>query len=135
MDLHLADHEGSQQLGDGAPAAILGNRAGPRLQNTSVRTRHSGFADEYVGMDWSNTLHGLHADVVIQPTTGFWSMWFLKLNYQTYRLAMGRSWRRRLVRALLAQFWWLDQHFACWLDSWWREDRETAGYFVTARKP
>lgn len=177
------------------------------------------FADEYVGVDWGNTLHGLQADIAadlngplpvasasvdhvvcfevmehlrepqvmleeayrvlrggggmtvsvpfqwwiheapwdyyrytcfglqylfekagfvdidIQPTTGFWTMWTLKLNYQFSRLLKGPRWARLPARLLLTPFWWLNQHAACWLDSWWPEDYETVGYFVTARKP
>jgi SAM-dependent methyltransferase len=177
------------------------------------------YADEYIGLDWGNTLHGTHADVisdlnkplpisdasvdhivtfevmehlaepqimlaeafrvmrgggqltlsvpfqwwvheapwdyqrftrhgldyhldkagfsniVITPTTGFWSMWILKFNYQTARLIRGPRALRLLIRALLVPMWWLNQTLAPALDRIWPEDRETAGYFVTARKP
>jgi SAM-dependent methyltransferase len=177
------------------------------------------FADEYIGVDWTNTLHGLHADIAadlnkplpvasecvdhvvsfevmehlrepqvmlaeafrvlraggaitvstpfqwwvheapwdyyrytcyghrylfdkagfididVQPTTGFWSMWLLKLNYQTFRLVKGARWRRRLTRAVFIPFWWLNQNLGRWIDSHWLDANETAGYFVTARKP
>lgn len=73
--------------------------------------------------------------VVIQPTSGFWSMWVLKLNYQTARLIRGPRPLRALVRLLLIPFWWLDQVLAPLLDKVWPEERETAGYFVVARKP
>jgi SAM-dependent methyltransferase len=176
------------------------------------------FANEYVGLDWSNTLHGLRADVVadlnqplpvcdaaadhvvafevlehlaepgvmlceafrvlrrggtislsvpfqwwvheapwdyqrftchgleyqlrkagfecvvVEPTSGFWSMWILKLNYQQTRLVRGPKWARWLIRAVLIPFWWLGQTLAPRLDRFWREDGETAGYFVTALK-
>lgn len=39
------------------------------------------------------------------------------------------------MRALLIPLWWIDQTIAPWLDKVWADDRETAGYFVTARKP
>ncbi len=73
--------------------------------------------------------------VVIQPTSGFWSMWVLKLNYQTARLIRGPRPLRALVRLLLIPFWWLGQVLAPLLDKVWPEERETAGYFVVARKP
>lgn len=74
-------------------------------------------------------------DITVKPTTGFWSMWFLKLNYQTTRLIRGPRLVRILARAVLIPFWWTFQILAPILDSAWREDRETAGYFATARKP
>lgn len=162
-------------------------------------------ADEYVGVDWGNTLHGLKADivadlnrplpiadetashvvsfevlehlsepqvtlsvpfqwwvheapwdyyrytchgleymlrkagftdVVVSPTTGFWSMWLLKFNYQTLRLARrGPRPVRLVMRTLLIPFWWLNQHLAQAIDRFWPEESETAGYFVTATKP
>lgn len=177
------------------------------------------YVDEYIGVDWGNTLHGIHADVIadlnrqlpiesdvadhvvsfevmehlaepqimlseafrilrrrghltlsvpfqwwvheapwdyyrytrhgleyllqkvgftnvmVAPTTGFWSMWILKLNYQTVRLAKGPRPVRMLARTLLIPFWWINQHLAQAMDRLWPEDRETAGYFVTASKP
>jgi SAM-dependent methyltransferase len=89
------------------------------------------------------TRHGLayllgkagYADVSIEPTSGFWSMWILKLNYQTTRLIRGPRPLRWVLRALMLPFWWLGQMLAPLIDRAWSEDRETAGYFVTARKP
>lgn len=88
------------------------------------------------------TRHGLRyqlekagfTDIVVRNTTGFWSMWFLKLNYQLARLPRGPRWMRSLMRAPLIAIWWLDQAVAPALDRVWPEDRETSGYFVTARK-
>jgi SAM-dependent methyltransferase len=89
------------------------------------------------------TRHGLEyqlrkagfRNIVIEATTGFWSMWILKLNYQLARLQRGPRWLRRLVRLLLIPLWWLSQTAALLMDRFWREDRETAGYFATAQKP
>ncbi|WP_407354118.1 methyltransferase domain-containing protein [Luteimonas sp. R10] len=89
------------------------------------------------------TRYGLHymlehagfSDVSVAPTTGFWSMWILKLNYQTTRLIRGSSPARALIRAGLIPFWWVNQHLALLADRYWPEERETAGYFVTAVKP
>ncbi len=89
------------------------------------------------------TCHGLQymldragfEDISIEPTSGFWSMWFLKLNYQLARLVRGPRPVRITVRAFLIPFWWLGQTIAPMLDRYWPEDRETAGYFVTAHKP
>lgn len=71
----------------------------------------------------------------VRATTGFWSMWLLKLNYQTLRLIRGPKWLRRAIRLFLMPFWWLDQTTAPWLDKIWPAEEETAGYFATARKP
>lgn len=76
-------------------------------------------------------------DIVVEPTTGFWSMWLLKLNYQLARLIRGRRWQRRLTRAALIPIWWTNQQLGHVLDRWWPAEEETAGYFTTttARKP
>lgn len=89
------------------------------------------------------TRHGLKymleragfVDVRVAPTTGFWSMWVLKLNYQTERLAHGAGPLQALVRAACVPFWWANQHLARLVDRVWPEERETAGYFATASKP
>ncbi len=73
--------------------------------------------------------------VIVKPTTGFWSMWLLKLNYQLARLPRGPRFVRWLMRSCLMPFWWVNQHVGLGLDRVWPEDRETAGYFVTAIKP
>lgn len=75
------------------------------------------------------------ADIMVTPTTGFWSMWFLKLNYQTARLAKGPGPVKMLARTSLIPFWWTNQDLARAIDRFWPEERETAGYFVTANKP
>lgn len=74
-------------------------------------------------------------EIAVLPTTGFWSMWLLKLNYQTTRLIRGPRAARVLTRVALTPFWWINQCLAPIFDRWWSEDRETAGYFVTASKP
>jgi SAM-dependent methyltransferase len=73
-------------------------------------------------------------NIVIEPTSGFWSMWILKLNYQLTWLIKGPRPVKILIRGCLVPFWWLGQTLAPILDRFWREDRETAGYFVTAQK-
>lgn len=74
-------------------------------------------------------------DIMVTPTTGFWSMWFLKLNYQTTRLIRGPRPIQILLRVALIPFWWIFQVVSLMLDRVWHEERETAGYFVTAKKP
>ena len=71
----------------------LGCGAAPFREDIARRSAH-----EYVGVDWSNTLHDSRADIVAD------------LNQPLPAVAPR-------------------------LDRVWHEDRETAGYFVTARKP
>ena len=73
--------------------------------------------------------------IIVVPTTGFWSMWILKLNYHLARLIRGSALTRKAIRLLLIPVWWVGQTAARFLDNHWDEVRETAGYFVTARKP
>lgn len=88
------------------------------------------------------TRHGLiyllqkagYVDISVIATSGFWSMWILKFNYQTVRLIRGPKLVRRLLRAALIPWWWLSQTIAPKLDRVWRDERETSGYFVTASK-
>jgi SAM-dependent methyltransferase len=74
-------------------------------------------------------------DVVVEESTGFWAMWFLKLNYQTARLVRGPRSLRWLVRTFFLPLWFVDQFIAPILDRAWPWPQETAGYIVTARKP
>lgn len=75
-------------------------------------------------------------DVEIEETTGFWLMWFLKLNYQLGRLIRGPRWLRSLIGVPLAGVFVLSQELGVFLDRIWPDSRgETAGYFLTARKP
>jgi hypothetical protein len=72
----------------------------------------------------------------IDAVTGFWPMWFLKLNDQTLRLVKGPKPLRWLIRACLVPFWWMGEQLAVWLDCVCPNgEEETAGYFVTAKKP
>ena len=89
------------------------------------------------------TRHGLEyifskagfVDIEVKESSGFWSMWFLKLNYQTWHLIRGPWPIRSLLRLLFLPFWFGDQLLASWLDKFWPEKGETACYFITARKP
>lgn len=74
-------------------------------------------------------------DIIIEERTGFWLMWILKLNYQSMRLIRGPRLVKKTTKNLLVPFWFSNQWTAMYLDTIWREDKETAGYVVTARKP
>jgi len=86
------------------------------------------------GLEYLLTKAGF-IEITVQPTSGFWAMWILKLNYQLARLPRGPRLVQNLIRAALVPFWWLGQVLAPVADNYWPEERETAGYFVTARKP
>jgi SAM-dependent methyltransferase len=74
-------------------------------------------------------------DVKVESVTGFWVMWFLKLNYQLTKFVRGPLWIRRVVLLALIPFWLINQLLSPLLDKYWRAEGETAWYFVTARKP
>lgn len=74
-------------------------------------------------------------DIQVLPQTGFWVMWILKFNYQSTRLIRGPWPIRKLMAALMHMVWAIDQRIAPLLDRYWRCEEETAGYFITARKP
>lgn len=73
-------------------------------------------------------------DATVTAVTGFWSMWFLKLNYQSTRLLRGPAPVRAVLRGALIPFWWLNQTVAPRLDARWPSEEETAGYFAVAKK-
>jgi len=86
------------------------------------------------GLEYMLTKAGF-IDVVVEVSSGFWTMWFLKFNYQTSRLVRGPMPIRWLVRGCLIPFWYIDQLVATMLDKFWNAPQETVGYLVTARKP
>lgn len=73
-------------------------------------------------------------DIVIEETTGFWLMWILKLNYQSMRLIRGPRLVKKTTKSLLVPFWFSNEWTAIYLEKIWQEDKETAGYALTARK-
>lgn len=76
------------------------------------------------------------AEVVVEPQSGFFTMWILKANYFSQRFIRGPRTLRWAIRAILLPFWYLGQKAAPLLD---KLDRnwalETSGYYVTAKKP
>lgn len=76
-----------------------------------------------------------YKDIHIQPTTGFFTMWFLKINYFSLKWIKGSKIRRALTKICLIPFWYASQKLAPWLDSLHRGwSLESAGFFVVAKK-
>ncbi|MFY4743993.1 methyltransferase domain-containing protein [Aliarcobacter butzleri] len=76
-----------------------------------------------------------YKDIHIQPTTGFFTMWFLKMNYFSLKWIKGSKIRKAFTKAFLIPFWYLSQKLAPWLDSKHRGwSLESAGFFVIAEK-
>lgn len=75
-------------------------------------------------------------DVYVEPQSGFFTMWILKMNYFSLRFIRGPKPMRGLIKAGLLPLWYIGQILAPMLDkldqNW---ALETTGYFVTARKP
>ena len=74
-------------------------------------------------------------DVVVEPQSGFFTMWILKMNYFSLRFVRGPRLLRWTIKALLLPLWYIGQKVAPLLD---KLDKnwalETSGYFVTAKK-
>lgn len=76
-----------------------------------------------------------YKDIQIQPTTGFFTMWFLKMNYFSLKWIKGSKIRKTLMKMLLIPFWYTSQKLAPWLDNKHRGwSLESAGFFVVAKK-
>lgn len=76
-----------------------------------------------------------YKDIQVQPTTGFFSMWFLKMNYFSLKWIKGSKIRRTFTKAFLIPFWYSSQKLAPWLDNKHRGwSLESAGFFVVAKK-
>lgn len=86
------------------------------------------------GLDYLLTKAGF-VNVEIIETTGFWTMWFLKFNYQTAKLVRGPLLLRYLIKTFFLPFWFINQVVAPLLDRGWAAPQETAGYAVSAIKP
>lgn len=75
-------------------------------------------------------------DVMVEPQSGFFTMWILKMNYFTLRFIRGPRPLRWAIKAVLRPLWFVGQKAAPLLDKLDRDwELETSGYFVTARKP
>ena len=74
-------------------------------------------------------------NIEIEPTTGFFSMWFIKWNYFSLRFIKGPRFIRGIKKAIVLPFWYTGQKIAPTLDkldkNW---AAETQGYYVVAKK-
>ena len=74
-------------------------------------------------------------NIEVEPTTGFFSMWFIKMNYFSLRFITGPRILRGIKKALILPFWYLGQKLAPSLDkldnNW---AAEAQGYYVVAKK-
>ncbi len=74
--------------------------------------------------------------IEISPAYGFFTMWFLKLNYFTERLTLGKNPVKKLLKAILKPIWYINQKIAPYLDR--KLDKnwhlETVSYWVLAQK-
>jgi len=89
------------------------------------------------------TLYGLKylfekagfTEVNVEPQSGFFTMWFIKMNYFSLRFSRGPKVIRWIMRLLLIPCWFIAQKIAPVLDKLDRNwAAETSGYYVTAKK-
>ncbi len=80
------------------------------------------------GLKYLLEKHGF-AEIIVQPTTGFWQMLVLKFNYYTYRIGRGP------LKFLWSPIWFLGQIIAPILDRIDSHNSETASYWLRAKKP
>jgi SAM-dependent methyltransferase len=74
-------------------------------------------------------------DIDIEPSSGFFTMLVMKVNYFSMRFIKGPDSLRYLIRGTLIPFWYFGQILAPYLDKLDKDWRaETQGYFVVARK-
>ncbi len=77
---------------------------------------------------------GFH-NIEIEAQTGFFTTWFIKINYFSRRFIRGPRLLKLLIKTFLIPFWTINQILAPYLDKLdknWRA--ESQGYFVLARK-
>jgi len=74
-------------------------------------------------------------NIEVEPSTGFFSMWFVKMNYFSLRLIKGPRLFRGIKKAIFLPFWYIGQTISPTLDkldkNW---AAESQGYFVVAKK-
>lgn len=74
--------------------------------------------------------------IEIEPSSGFFTMWFLKFNYFSKRFIMGPKLVRLIIKGLLAIIWKINHVTAPLLDKYLDKkwELETSGYYVVAFK-
>ncbi|NCB47958.1 methyltransferase domain-containing protein, partial [bacterium] len=74
-------------------------------------------------------------NVIVEPSSGFFTMWFLKFNYFSTRFIRGPRAIRILIKLLLTPIWFVLQFLAPTLDKLDRNwQLESSGYWVLAAK-
>ena len=74
-------------------------------------------------------------DIHIQPTSGFFTMLFVKINYFSLKFIKGSLIKRKVIRSLLRPFWFVGQKIAPYLDGLHRGwSANTVGFYVIAKK-
>lgn len=74
-------------------------------------------------------------DVFVQPTTGFFTTIFIKINYFSLRMIKGSNLQKKITRMCLLPFWYISQKIAPYLDSLHRGwSLESQGFMVIAKK-
>lgn len=75
------------------------------------------------------------SEISIEPSSGFFTMWFLKAIYFSNRFIVGPRIWRGVLRVILTPIWFVLQVLAPYLDkldkNW---EAESQGYYVLARK-
>lgn len=75
-------------------------------------------------------------DIQVEPQTGFFTTWIVKMNYFSARFIRGPRPLRWVIKGILIPFWTIGQISAPYLDKLDRNwAAESQGYFVLARKP
>jgi SAM-dependent methyltransferase len=74
--------------------------------------------------------------VEVEPTSGFFSMWFIKMNYFSLRFIKGPKIFRGIKKAIFLPFWYIGQKIAPTLDRKFDKNwaAEAQGYYVVAKK-
>lgn len=76
-----------------------------------------------------------YQNIKVQPTAGFFTTIFLKLNYFSLRLTKGSKFKKRYMSYLLRPFWYINQKLATVLDKTHRGwSLEAQSFFVVAYK-
>jgi len=75
------------------------------------------------------------SEINVEPSSGFFTMWFLKFNYFSSRFIIGPKPLKYLIKAVLYPIWFLLQFAAPFLDKLDRNwAAEAPGYWVVAKK-